>query len=145
MAATVEYPHLSFHFSVEWGDARIGFSEVSGLNREHQIVEYREGAMPEYHVAKQPGMQKYGNITLKRGIASADDKFFQWLNATQLNIPERRTLKISLLDETHQPVQTWQVYNCWPTKLEGPSLKGTGNEVAIESLELACEKWEVIL
>jgi phage tail-like protein len=145
MAATVEYPHLSFHYSVEWGDSRIGFSEVSGLNKEAQVVEYREGANNEYHASKMPGIPKYGNITLKRGIASADDKFFQWINATQLNVPDRRSMKISLLDETHQPVMSWLIHNAFPSKLEGPSFKGTGNEVAIESLELACEKWEVII
>ena len=56
-----------------------------------------------------------------------------------MNKPERRDLVISLLNEEHAPVMTWKVKNAWPVKLEGPGLKATGNEVAIESIELAHE------
>jgi phage tail-like protein len=34
---------------------------------------------------------------------------------------------------------TWKANNCFPVKMEGPGLKATGNEVAIETLELAHE------
>ena len=86
-----------------------------------------------------PGIPKYGNITLKRGIVPADNDFFKWLNTTALNKVERRDLTISLLNEEHDPVMTWKAVNAFPVKLEGPGLKSTGNEVAIESIEIAHE------
>lgn len=137
MATTYLLP--VFHFMVDWGGTNIGFSEVSGLTQEFDPIEYRDGASPEFTKVKMPGLRKYSNITMKRGIAPADNEFFDWLNSTQMNVPERRDLTIKLLNEQHAPVMTWKVKNAWPLKVEGPSLKSDGNEVAIESIELAHE------
>lgn len=133
------YPLPAFHFQVDWGGSTIGFSEVSGLTVEVQAIEYRDGASPQYSVQKMPGIPKFSNITLKRGIVSKDNEFFDWLNTTKLNTVERRDLTISLLNEEHTPVMTWKVSNAFPVKVEGPGLKATGNEVAIETVELAHE------
>ena len=133
------YPLPVFHFQVNWGGTQIGFSEVSGLSIEVQAIEYRDGASPQYSVVKMPGIPKYSNITLKRGVVAADNEFYTWLNTTKLNTVERRDLTISLLNEEHDPVMTWKVNNAFPVKVEGPGLKSTGNEVAIETLELAHE------
>lgn len=137
------YPLPSFHFSVEWGGTRVGFTEVSGLSQEKQVIEYREGASPEYSPTKQPGLAKYGNLTLKRGIIAADNEFAQWLSTVKMHTVERRDLVISLLNENHEPVMVWKIVSAWPVKVEGPGLKSTGNEVAIESIELAHEGLEV--
>jgi phage tail-like protein len=134
-----KYPLPVFHFQVEWGGTNIGFSEVSGLNVETQVIEYRDGLSFDNSTIKMPGMQKYGNITLKRGMTKSDNEFFQWWNDFKLNKIERRDLIISLLNENHEPVVTWKVRNAFPVKVDGGSLKATGNEVAIESLELAHE------
>ena len=135
----VNYPVTAFHFQVEWGGTRIGFTEVSGLTVELQTIDYREGNAPEYHVTKMPGIPQYSNITLKRGIFRSDNEFFQWLNTVKLNSIERRDLTISLLNEDHEPITVWKVKDAFPTKVEGPSLNSTGNEVAVESIELAHE------
>jgi phage tail-like protein len=134
-----EYPLPQFHFQVEWGGQRLGFSEVSGLNIEVQVIEYREGISPEYSVVKMPGIKKYSNITLKRGIVPKDNEFFEWLNTVSLNQVERRDLVISLLNENHEPVMVWKAKNAFPVKLDGPQLDATANEVAIETLELTHE------
>lgn len=134
-----DYPLPAFHFQVEWGGTRIGFSEVSGLSIENQAIEYRDGASPVYSVQKMPGIPKYGNITCKRGIVAADNQYFEWLNTIQLNKAERRDVTISLLNEEHNPVMVWKARNAFAVKVEGPGLKSTGNEVAIESIEIAHE------
>ena len=134
-----KYPLPVFHFRVEWGGTNISFSEVSGLNVETQVIEYRNGLSPDYSNIKMPGLQKYGNITLKRGATQGDNEFFQWWNTHQLNTIERRDITISLLNEKHEPVITWKVRNAFPVKVDGGSLKATGNEVSIETLELAHE------
>lgn len=137
MATT--YPLPVFHFEVDWEGTNIGFSEVSGLTSEVELIEYRDGASPEFSKIKMTGLRKYSNITLKRGIAPADNEFFAWLNSVKMNKPERRDLTIKLLNEEHAPVMVWKVKNAFPVKVEGPSLKADGNEVAIESIELAHE------
>lgn len=135
----VNYPVTAFHFQVEWGGTRIGFTEVSGLTVELQSIDYREGNAPEYQVTKMPGIPQYSNITLKRGMYRSDNEFFQWLNTVKLNEIERRDLTISLLNEEHEPITVWKVKDAWPSKVEGPSLNSTGNEVAVETIELTHE------
>jgi phage tail-like protein len=133
------YPLVKFHFQVEWGGTKIGFAEVSGLDVETEIVEYRDGASPEYSKIKMPGMQKFSNLTLKRGPFKSDNEYFAWWNTVKLNTIERRNITISLLNEDHEPVVTWKVKNAWPTKIQSTDLKADGNEVAIESMEIAHE------
>jgi phage tail-like protein len=97
-----QYPMPTFHFTVEWGGKRIGFSEVTGLTQENQAIEYRDGSFPEYSSIKMPGLRKFSNIVLKRGVVKADNDFFAWLSTVKLNTVERRGLVISLLDEQHR-------------------------------------------
>jgi phage tail-like protein len=133
------YPIPKFHFRVEWGGTNIGFSEVSGLNIENKVIEYRDGISPEYSKIKMPGMREYSNITLKRGTFKGDNDFYKWLNTISLNTVERRDLTISLLNEKHEPVVVWKVTNAFPVKIQSTDLKADGSEVAIEQLDLAHE------
>ncbi|NLX19509.1 MAG: phage tail protein [Desulfobulbus sp.] len=133
------YPIPKFHFQVQWGGTRIGFTEVTGLTIENEVIEYREGSSPEYSKIKMPGLHKYGNITLKRGIFASDNEYYDWLNSVKLNTIERRDLIISLLNENHEPVVSYKVKQAWPVKIQAPDLKSDANEVAIESIELAHE------
>lgn len=133
------YPLPVFHFSVVWGGTQVTFSEVTGLNIEVQPIEYRDGASPEYSATKMPGMKKYGNLTMKRGVFASDNEYYAWMQEIALNKITRRDIIISLLNENHAPVMTWKVINAWPTKLTSPDLKATANEVAIESIEVAHE------
>jgi phage tail-like protein len=134
-----EYPIPKFHFQVEWGGTKIGFTEVSGLDVETEVIEYRDGSSPEYSKKKMPGMQKYANITLKRGTFASDNEYYNWWKTVSLNTIERRDLTISLLNESHEPVVVWKVKNAWPSKIQSTDLKADGNEVAIESMELVHE------
>jgi phage tail-like protein len=133
------YPVAGFHYKVEWKGKNVGFSEVSGLTQEAQVIEYREGNSPDYSPLKMPGLHKFTNITLKRGMAKSDNDFFKWLNTIKLNTVERRDLTISLLNEKHEAVVTWKARNAFPVKVDGGTFKATGNEVAIETIEIAHE------
>lgn len=133
------YPLPKFHFRVEWGGAKIGFSEVSGLSVETDVVEYRDGSSPEFHKIKMPGMQKFGNITMKRGTFQGDNDYYNWWNTVALNTIERRDVTISLLNENHEPVVVWKIKNAWPSKVQSTDLKSDDNGVAIETIELAHE------
>lgn len=84
-------------------------------------------------------MQSFSNITLKRGIFQGDNEFYDWWNTVALNTIERRDLIISLLNESHEPVVVWKVKNAWPLKVQSTDLNATGNETAIETMEIAHE------
>jgi phage tail-like protein len=137
--AEVQYPMPKFHFQVDWGGTRLGFTEVTGLSVETDMIEYREGNMLEYHKLNMPGMQKLSKITMKRGTFKGDNDFYKWWNTVALNTIERRDLTISLLNEKHEPVAVWKIKRAWPTKVQSTDLKSDGNEVAIESIEIAHE------
>lgn len=133
------YPLPKFHFLVEWGGTRIGFTEVTGLTLETEVIEYREGNSPEYNKIKMPGLRKFGNITLKRGTFAGDNDYFNWFNTVTLNTIQRRDITISLLNENHEPVVVWKIKSAWPVKIQSPDLKADANESAIESIEIAHE------
>ncbi|BFO68738.1 phage tail protein [Chryseobacterium sp. KCF3-3] len=133
------YPLVKFAFEVDWGGTKVGFQEVSGLNVEAALIEYRHGASPDFSKIKMPGMKSFSNITLKRGTFKSDNEYFDWFQSIQLSTVERRSITISLLDETGAPAVTWKVKNAFPLKLQSTDLKAEGNEVAIETLEIAHE------
>jgi len=133
------YPITAFHFKVEWGGASGAFTEASGLNLEHQVVEYRDGLSKTYSTIKMPGLDTNGEITLKRGIFRKNNEFYDWWNSVSMNEVERRDITISLLDENHEATMVWKFTNAWPSKIEGASLNSTGNEVAIETITLVHE------
>jgi phage tail-like protein len=78
-------------------------------------------------------------VTLKRGVFASDNEYFNWWNTVKLNKIERRDLTVSLLNEEHEPVMVWSIKQAWPTKVQSTDLKADGNEVAIETVELAHE------
>ena len=133
------YPLPKFHFRVDWGGSQTAFSEISGLAVEVAVMEHRDGSSPDQSVIKMPGLRKFSNIILKRGIRKGDNDFFAWMNSVHLNAVERRDVVISLLNELHEPVAVWKVRNAWPCKYEVGALNASSNEVLIESLELAHE------
>jgi phage tail-like protein len=138
------YPLPKFHFQVQWGGVRIGFTEVTGLDMQVEAIEYREGSSPEYSKVKMPGLHKFSNITLKRGTIQDDSDFYKWINTINLTVVERRDIIISLLNESHAPVMTWKAKNAFPIKVQASDLKSDGNEVAIETLELAHEGLNIL-
>lgn len=134
------WPLPKFYFMVDWGDQTdIAFQEVSGLDTESQPIEYRHGNSPVFSTIKMPGMIKSGNVTMKKGVFVNDNKFWDWYSKIKLNTIERITVTIKLLDEGGNPTMVWTLTNAFPTKITGTDLKSDGNEVAVETIEIAHE------
>ncbi len=133
------WPLPKFYFEVKWDADVMAFQEVSGLDVEAQIIEYRAGNSKVFSTVKMPGLKKYGNITMKKGVFTKDNKFWAWLDQIKLNTIKRIPVTISLLDEAGAPTMVWTLANAWPTKITGTDLKADGNEVAVESIEIAHE------
>jgi phage tail-like protein len=134
-------PFRSFNFAVEIdGIARAGFRECSGLDASQDPIEYREGT-EGLTARKLPGLNKYSNITLKWGMTD-DHELWDWRKKVMTGKIERKNGSIVLLDDAGTEKMRWNFREAWPTKWTGPSFNATGNEVAIETLEIAHEGLE---
>lgn len=137
--STNVWPLPKFHFQVKWDANVMSFQEVSGLDIQSEEIKYRNGDSPQFSVVKMPGLKKVGNVTMKKGIFKGDNKFWDWFNQIKMNTIKRVPVVISLLDESGSPTMVWTLANAWPTKITGTDLKSEGNEVAVESIEIAHE------
>jgi phage tail-like protein len=135
-------PFAAFNFLVDIGGATAGFSEVSGLTTETDVIEYRTGAM-DITVTKLPGLKKFTNIMLKRGFTNTKE-LWEWRKTVIDGKTERRDGTITLLNEARQSALQWNFYYGWPSKWEGPTMNAKTNEVAIETLTITCEKIELV-
>ncbi|MFB9080641.1 phage tail protein [Flavobacterium procerum] len=138
------WPLVKFSFQVKWDDAELIFQEVTGLSSETQVIEYRGGSSKVYSTVKMPGIQKFGNVTLKKGMFLGDKALWDKYNAITMNTYKRSTITISLLDETNEVAMSWTLANAFPVKITVTDMKSDGNEVAVESIELAHEKLTIV-
>lgn len=139
-------PLSKYYFEVSAADAagaedKFKVMELSGVEREVQAIEYRQGSDPDFYVTKIPGMEKYSNVTMKKAMFSQNNKLFDWINTYKLGHVDKKTLIVSLLNDGGDPVFTWTFYNAWPTKLKVSDLKSDASELAIEEVELAYDKF----
>lgn len=137
--STATWPLVKFSFQVKWDDAELIFQEVTGLSSETQVIEYRGGSSTAYSTVKMPGIKKFGNITLKKGIFKGDKTLWDKYNAIKMNVIKRSTITISLLDEGQKVAMSWTLTNAFPCKITVTDMKSDANEIAVESMELAHE------
>ena len=130
-------PYLNYNFAVEIeGLVAGGFSEVSGLQTEIEVQEYREGGVNEF-IHKRAGPAKYpSNLILKKGITDVRALWDWYWDVAQGTI-ERKNVSVLLLDSTGQEKLRWNFEQAYPVKWVGPDLKATSSEVAVEEVELA--------
>ncbi len=140
MAVQRDNPYPNFNFSVDIGAAvgEIGFAEAEIPAAEIGVIEYREGADRTSAARKLPGRVSYGNVVLRRGI-DGGLSLWEWFKETRDGNLSRRDVLITLLDEARNPVQQWRLRGAWPVKYDPSDLNAKGNEIAIETLELAVE------
>jgi phage tail-like protein len=148
MAVFREDPYSALHFHVvingvfdDGATVQGSFAEVSGLDVEVEPIEYRNGS-EDMTVRKVPGLKKFSNITLKRGVIG-DLAFWKWITSVLDGRVLRADGTIVLLDENRQAVMTWRFRRGWPCRWTGPTLDARANEVAMETLEICHEGLEV--
>jgi phage tail-like protein len=145
MATYRDNPYSAFNFMVSLQDGQEsslvgGFSDVSGLGREVNYAEYRNGNEPFNTVRKVANTYKSDDVTLKRGLVGST-ALFEWLKKVGDGEHDPRLVTVTLLDEARNPVSTWELRNAQPKKWTGPTLAAKGgSEVAMEELSLVCEE-----
>jgi len=140
-------PYGAFNFVVNFDGEEIfgGFSDVSGIGTEVTVAEYRFGNDKENHVRKVGGVHKVSDVTLKRGILDSK-KLFAWIADARTNGPaaQKKSVTITLLDESQKAVQSWVLRGVIPMKYTGPTLAGKGGgDVAMEEIVLSAEAMEL--
>ncbi len=154
-------PVLGYRFVLELGFVQVGgFSECTGLSQETKVMEYKEGGRNGSPI-KLPEGGAVGNITLKRGIVSGPhaDALFRWHRDVMQGEfdesanPNKRKLStdedidkrcaIVLQSASGEEVMRWKLFRAFPVKWVGPDLKAMTSDVAMETLELACEGLEL--
>lgn len=137
--ADVQYPLMSLRFEVQWMGGNGSFAEVGGLDMQTDMAEYRGGLDTTLTTRKIPGLMKYSNITLQRGVLAKDNDFFDWWTKNQQGTHEARDITITLQDESGAATVTWSIVRAWPVKVEAPGLNAKGTDVAVEKLEFCHE------
>ena len=134
------WPLPKFYFSVDIGEfTDLPFQEVSGLDIDTEVIEYRHGNSPNHSAIKMPGLMKYSDITLKKGVFADENNFYDWISGITLNTYERLTVVIRLLDETATPRMTWTLTNAFPKQITPTDMSSQSSEAAIETMVLAHE------
>lgn len=132
-------PYTGFNFLVEIDGITVAaFKQVGGLGSETEVIEYRTGSDKTNTVRKLPGLTKYANIVLKRGVTQ-DAQLWNWRKTVEQGAVDRRNGSIVLLDDERKPIVRWHFSNGWICKWVGPELNAEANDVAIETVEIAHE------
>lgn len=134
-------PYRNFRFLVEIdGIVQAGFTECSGFGSNIEVIEYREGG-DAGNVRKVPGKASYPDLTLKWGVTTSTD-LYEWHRAALNGQIQRRNGSIILLDDQNREQVRWNFFNAWPSKYDGPDFNAKGNDIAIDSLTVSCERVE---
>lgn len=137
MARTIANdPQQRFRFKVEIGSVEFGASNVSGLEKEIEVTEYREGGYVNTH--KLPGIASTGTLTIEHG-SFADIDLYNMVKSA-LEDPDFRTdITIVEQDRHGNGKRQWKLTECWASKFTAPEYDATSSEVATESIEVQYE------
>ncbi len=133
-------PYRNFRFRIEIDGINVAsFADATIPDTSTEAVPYREGTDPA-HERKLSGLNKFGNITLKKGLTDSMD-LYNWRKSVEDTgaIKARKSISIVLIDEEGNDKSRWDVVQAWPTKYSPSGLSAKANEVLIESLDIVHE------
>lgn len=140
------YPPVGFHFRVEFinigNDNDVRFQSVSGLSMELEVESIKEGGQNLFE-HKIPGRSKFSDLTLKRGILLDSDLIDWFKKALYDREFKPANMNISLLNNSHEPIITWQIFKAWPKKWTVSDLNASENSIMVETLEISYNYYKV--
>ena len=158
MATLTRDVYRGYKFTVEIaGFQRAAFQKVTGLKSAVEVVDYREGNMPD-RMEKLAGMTTYDTVTLERGI-SDDDDFNTWIKSVGnasieaaqdgAGVPlqagvgvdvgagsYRKDVVIKLYNKQGTAVKQYKLIGAFPSEYTVGDFDATSNDVVISSLVL---------
>jgi len=141
------YPPVSFHFRVEFdlegiSDNDFRFREVSGITMELEEETHNEGGENRF-IHKFPVRARYPDLVLKRGLLK-DSVVRTWCEQAIWNLEiVPTTVWVTLLNESHEPLQSYAFINAWPKKWNLSDLNAESSDVVIETLELGYQYYKI--
>ena len=139
------WPLPKFYFSVDIGDfTDLPFQEVSGLDISTEAIEYRHSNSRNGTI-NMPSMVKYSDVTLKKGVFTEDNEFYNWINGVNLNTYQRSTVVIRLLNQECNPEMTLELKNAFPIQVTPTDMNSTSSEAAIETIVFAHEGLKIVV
>jgi phage tail-like protein len=129
---------VSFRLKVRQSDW--AFREVSGLDSESEVVEYRaSGPHGEDVIKILPGRMKRSDIELKRGV-DVDKGLWEWrkqvIDGDHRDAVVNGTIEV--IDHKGDPIAVYSIQNAWPSKYTGAAM-GLASGSAFESITIAHE------
>jgi phage tail-like protein len=145
-ASSSQTDAVNFTVSID-GVPVASFAECILPSATIEVIEYREGADEVSNVHKLPGLVKYGDLILKRGMAGppTGSALWDWFSTFVDGTGTPKSLTVTLMDSKRVPAFTWSFTNAWPVKYESPVLNGRTSALAIETLEIAVEGMKLTL
>lgn len=143
-------PYKNYRFRVIWdGKPVAGVSRIGALKRSTEVVRHSEGG-DAFHVGrKSPGKTEYDSVTLERGITS-DRAFAKWASEVWSSSDKapsktfRKDVRLEVYDDQGTLVLAYRLFRCWVSEYQAlPELDSTSNSVAIETIKLELEGWEI--
>ncbi len=133
-----------YRFRIDFNDdCAVYANEVSGLDAEFDVAEYRAGDDVLFTVRKYPGLAKYGNITIKQCLIADELGFYNtvgdYLEGSVDHSSDKKDLTITLMNDSGEDAAVWTVSSAWVTKYTGPDLNSTSSDISIETIEIAHE------
>ncbi|MEM7373497.1 MAG: phage tail protein [Bacteroidota bacterium] len=142
-------PIPKFRFLAEIEGIDLRFTEISGLDKETEVIEIRHGNDSSKYKQQILGLNKTNRVTMKRGVINdaSIKEFYDWWALTtnqQKTEDAQRDVTIKLMDEIGDPIITWKLSNAMAVKFQSTDLKSDGNEIAIDSMEIVHEGLTIV-
>jgi phage tail-like protein len=134
------FANYSFYLEID-GITEAVFREASGIGSTSEVIESRHSTKDgKAIIVKSPGNLKWDDISLKRGFTS-DMKLHAWRDLIEAGKVKdaRKNGSLTVYSADGTPLAKWSFTNAWPSKLSGPSLNATSNEVAVEEITIVHE------
>lgn len=155
------------------GLSNLGFSVVSGLVVQNEMIAYREGGM-NTHPHKMVGQSDYGPVTFTKGVFADQDEMYNWQQfmhswngggvSTNDNNDYRCDITVQVMDhpisnatytQPGDPTRTnavptsktklaYRLYNCWPASLSFGDLSAGDSSILIQQMVINHEGFEVV-
>lgn len=139
--ARLRDPATGFRFEVRIASrqASVGFTKVSGLRDESEVIDYREGT--DFLVKRKiPGLRTFPALVMERGNTATRDDLVSWRDeAIACREPFRDTVDIEIKNCDGGSARIVTVQRAWPSALELSDLDALASEVNIELMELQHE------
>ncbi len=144
-ARNAQAPLSNAYFRVLIGDEEIGLCQISRLQACDALPPVSTGRPPANRPAQPrpdaPVDPRPSSVTLRRAITRSK-QLYEWRQAAAAGKRDLRTVIVHQCDATGAIVNTFALHGCRPLKWSGPEFNALANDIAMEELEICCERIE---